>query len=173
MKADKARVASHRHAFEAATGGDARVAEYVRTVLCESKLSEASYANIFAMMYHVRPNTPDVISYSEADKRWLRNGDPISDLRVYALLQPVCDLVRAFVMCEWEDSVFSSFLSGNLLKEVEKTLDEMESSEHLNGILQVASALMGPVDTDSLVEWSEPEIMGTGFNFDEQIPEPD
>lgn len=127
----------------------------VHLILKETGLTEATYAHVFELLFYKSLPEDERITYSEVEKVWKRGDEPISDIKLFAVLNQCFDLVRAYALYSWENCVFSAWVSKKEVTKAEKEISTMESLPHAKSILLLAAPLMPDKIPKSKIKWTE------------------
>lgn len=129
----------------------------VHDILAEHHLSEIAYANIFELVnYSMAADPSDVVAYFAPTKEWRLGKRVISDIKLFGLLDKICDIIRLYVRISWEDCIFSAWVSDAELTKAEAAMTSMESISHIRNILETASKNM-VFNTDGTMDWKDAE----------------
>lgn len=129
----------------------------IHDVLAEHHLSETAYANVFELVnYSMATDPSDVVAYFAPTKEWRLGKRVISDIKLFGLLDRVCDIIRLYVRTSWEDCIFSAWVSDAELTKAETAMTSMESMSHIRNILEVAAKSMA-FNTDGTMDWEDAE----------------
>lgn len=148
-------------------GSEDTLAE-INTILKKENISTEAYAHIFAILNQQIPANNDKLVYYSVDKEWRRDRRPMTDAKLFGLLNETCDFIRLFVQYSWEECLFSSWMSDKPLKKAEKTMDDMESLGSLQAIINCAAELMSSSETSARVRWEDDEDADSSADSDTQ-----
>lgn len=138
--------------------GQMELLPLIHDVLAEHHLSETAYAHVFKLVnYEMVSDPSDKVAYCSATKEWKKGKKVISDVKLFGLLDKVCDIIHLYVRVSWEECIFSAWVADTELVKAEDAMTEMESLSHIRNVLKAASADM-VYSTDGTMEWhDEPE----------------
>ena len=137
--------------------GDPAILDDVHDILMESKITEKSYAKVFALLFYKSRDEESRITYSELEKYWREGKKTLSDVKLFGTLNQCCDLIRYYALSSWESCVFSAWLPAKEVQKTEKAMDTMESMDHAKAILEMAASLMINNECNTQIDWSEGE----------------
>lgn len=127
----------------------------INSILKKENISTEAYAQAFTILNHQVPANNDKLTYYPVDKEWRRDRRPMTDAKLFGLLNETCDFIRLFIQYSWEECLFSAWMSDKPLKKAEKAMDDMESLGSLQAIINRASELMSSTETSARVHWEE------------------
>lgn len=134
----------------------------VMSLLRKEGLSEKLYAQIFRIMFFTSAEPDDRLSYSEAEKVWMRGPRPISDMELVSVFSETVYLVRKCVGFAWNlscaSALFPAWENQKEFAKTEITMDSVESFGKLRNCLRMAGEIMpagGDVSAD--INWSSEE----------------
>lgn len=126
-------------------------------IIMENGLTEETYARAFALLCYKDKDPEARISYADAEQEWKRNGRTLSDVKLFAALNQCCEFVRAYIIANWENCVFSVWMSRKEVQKAESKMDGMESMVHAKSIITLASTYMPSTEQDMRIDWTDAE----------------
>lgn len=129
----------------------------VHSILMKEGLSEAAYAQIFALVFFNAKDDSEKVSCSTVEKVWKRGKQTLSDMKLFSALSQCSDIIRCYVLASWGNCVFSAWASKREVTKAEKDMDAMESLAHAKNILAAAAPLMPNNDCENRINWTEEE----------------
>lgn len=142
--------------------GDEELLSQVQGEIRESKISEKTYAKVFATLYFARLGAGECISYSKASSEWRCGKRHISDLKLVGMIANVGDVIRNAILDAWYSSLISALTDSKITQKLEEELDAMETLAHVTGILKTAEGLMTYTNTDGQFKWDDPDSEDDG-----------
>lgn len=137
---------------------DIDLLEDVHETIMGTGISDETYAKIFSLMYG---GDDDLIRYFPSEKVWRRNGQQLSDMKVFTALDKTCELIRAYVLASWENCVFSAWVPRKEVQKAEEKMDTQESIAHAKAILSLAAETMASESSGSpKIDWAADEDGG-------------
>ena len=137
--------------------GRAELLPAIHDVLAEHHLSDAAYASIFQLLCSTMVTDPsDEIAFCSPTQEWTKGRRTISDVKLFGLMDKVCDIIRLYVRSSWEECIFSAWISDQELVREEKAMTEMESLAHIRSVLKIASTTM-VYSSDGTMDWHDSE----------------
>lgn len=137
--------------------GKEELLEEIDAIIHQFALTEKMYARVFCLLNFDSLPRCEQLTFSPADKAWMRNGRTLSDVKLFSILSNVCDVVREYVNYSWESCVFSSWMSNRELQKAEKDMDNMESLVKMKSVIRIAADFMRTDDHSGKVRWDDVE----------------
>jgi len=137
--------------------GDEELLRQVQGEIRDSKISERTYAKVFATLYFARLGAGECISYSKASSEWRCGKNHISDLKLVGMIANVSDVIRSAILDAWYSSLISALADSKTIQKLEDALIAMETLSHVTGILKIAEGLMTYTNTDGQFKWDDPD----------------
>ena len=123
----------------------------IHDILAEHHLSETAYAKVFELVNFTMPtDASDTVAYCAATKEWKKGTRTISDIKLFGLLDRVCDIIRLYVRTSWDECIFSAWVSDK----AETAMTSMEELAHIRNVLKLASSSM-VYSSDGTLDWGE------------------
>lgn len=130
----------------------------IHDALAEHHISDASYADIFRILYCSVDHDPgQELSYNPSTKEWQMGKRTMSDVRLFGLLAKVCDVIHLYVKSSWEDCIFSAWLDDSEMVKAEREMLTMESLTHARAILKSAANSVATYNNDGKMDWGNLE----------------
>lgn len=139
--------------------------------LAEHHISDDSYAQIFRLIHFSMADSPEnEVAFCKGTKEWRRGKRPLSDAKLFVLLNQVCDIVRYYVLSSWDECIFSAWTSDSkeVLK-VEREMETMEGLAQLRAILKGAAEMM-VYNSDGAIDWSTAAGDDSGISDAPPVP---
>lgn len=152
----------YQKALAELAGGDEELVGLVRNEIRSGRLTERTYAKVFALMYFTRMDAAQCVSYSKASAQWRWGKKPISEIRVYGLVANACDLIRLVILASWQDCLVSVLASEKVLQKLETDLDGMEKLERVKEMLAIAGTMMVYTNSDGQFNWGSQDAAEEG-----------
>jgi len=123
--------------------GRAELVPLIHDILAENQLSEEAYAQVFQLVFSSKPNSSeDEVSFCRDAKEWVQGGKPLSGVKLFCVLNQVCDIIRFYTLASWEECIFSAWGSDKEVLAAQEKMHEMESIAHMRSVLKLSAENM-------------------------------